>query len=390
MLAHRPVSRGTTYTVWSYAPRPTPRALAASPPRYPAAAGRYLELGTRAIRRVRRAPGREATTDRIFHDQRYRPLWAYRPLWEEARRLTAKARSPYEATLVLERWFRDRGGFRYEEHPPRSDDEPPARRLRRGDARRVLPALRGRDGADAPDARRPGPGRRRLHRGDVEGRRVDRDRPPGARLGRGLVRRVRMARLRPDAGARHAVCRLHARVRLGGRRAGARDGPVPRLHADARPRREAARHPSSRLLPRSGPSRGGSWERSALRSSPWRSSWARSGHGGPRGSVETTRVGWRPACGPSSCRPWSTGARTSHRTRRRPSFGARPSGCSEYRRRSLAESLADARYGPPARAGASAARARDELRRVLAAAAERERPAPGSAPRSRCARSGPG
>ena len=28
MVAHRPVSRGRTYTVWSYAPRPTPRALA--------------------------------------------------------------------------------------------------------------------------------------------------------------------------------------------------------------------------------------------------------------------------------------------------------------------------------------------------------------------------
>ena len=44
--------------------------------------------------------------------------------------------------------------------------------------------------------------------------------------------------------------------------------------------------------------------------------------------------------------------------------------------RALAESLADARFGPPARAGASAARARDELRRVLSAAAERERPGP--------------
>ncbi len=96
---------------------PTPRALAASPPRYPAAAGRYLELGTRAIRRVRRARGARRRSTASSTTSCYRPLWAYRPLWQEARRLTAKAHSPYEATLVLERWFRDRGGFRYEEHP---------------------------------------------------------------------------------------------------------------------------------------------------------------------------------------------------------------------------------------------------------------------------------
>ena len=56
--------------------------------------------------------------DRVFTDERYQPLWAYRPLWEEARRRTARARSPYEATLLLERWFRRDGAFRYEERPP--------------------------------------------------------------------------------------------------------------------------------------------------------------------------------------------------------------------------------------------------------------------------------
>ena len=117
MRATRPLRRGTEYTVWSYAPRPTPRALAASPPRYPTATDRYLELG-RARLPGYAARGREARIDRLFEDDRYQPLWSYRPLWEEARRLTARARSPYEATLVLERWFRGRGGFRYEENPP--------------------------------------------------------------------------------------------------------------------------------------------------------------------------------------------------------------------------------------------------------------------------------
>jgi transglutaminase-like putative cysteine protease len=117
MRAGRPVRRGTEYTIWSYAPRPTPRALAASPPRYPPETGRYRELG-RARFPGYGAEGREAMVDRVFRDDRYRPLWSYRPLWEEAQRLTARARSPYEATLILERWFRARGGFRYEEHPP--------------------------------------------------------------------------------------------------------------------------------------------------------------------------------------------------------------------------------------------------------------------------------
>ena len=119
MRAGSNVRRGTEYTVWSYAPRPTPRALAASRPRYPAATGRYLELG-RARFAGFGAPGRERDVDRLFRDERYQPLWAYEPLWQEARRRTARAASPYEATLLLERWFRREGGFRYEEQPPLS------------------------------------------------------------------------------------------------------------------------------------------------------------------------------------------------------------------------------------------------------------------------------
>jgi transglutaminase-like putative cysteine protease len=123
MQARRPLRRDSEYTVWSYVPRPTPRALASAPPRYPADAARYLELG-RA-----RFPGfgaseRDAKVDVVFTDERYRALWPYRALWQNARRVTAKARSSYEATLLLERWFRRDGGFRYEEHPPGAGNPP--------------------------------------------------------------------------------------------------------------------------------------------------------------------------------------------------------------------------------------------------------------------------
>ncbi len=124
MVARHPLRRGDTYTVWSHTPRPTPRALAASPPRYPAAIGRYLQLETADFPGFGTS-GRVARVDRLFRDDRYLAIRAYRPLWEDARRLTAGARSPYEATLVLERWFRDRGGFRYEEHPPPSGTRAP-------------------------------------------------------------------------------------------------------------------------------------------------------------------------------------------------------------------------------------------------------------------------
>ena len=46
-------------------------------------------------------------------------------MWTEASRLTAKARSPFEATIQIERWLRSNGGFGYDEHPPRSGPAPP-------------------------------------------------------------------------------------------------------------------------------------------------------------------------------------------------------------------------------------------------------------------------
>jgi transglutaminase-like putative cysteine protease len=112
------------YTVWSYAPRPTPAALLRSPPAYPESLARYLDVGRTVVPRFG-APGRVAAVNAIFHDDLYQELWPYKPMWTEGRRLTARATSPYEATVTIERWLRTVGGFRYDEHPPYSGPAPP-------------------------------------------------------------------------------------------------------------------------------------------------------------------------------------------------------------------------------------------------------------------------
>jgi protein-glutamine gamma-glutamyltransferase len=117
MFAPRGLQSGTRYTVWSSAPRPSPAVLAQSKPNYPESAQRYLELG-RA-----RFPGfgdawRAPKVDGVFRDERYPDLAPYRPLWARAQQLTSASRSPYEATIAIESWLRDTGGFGYTETPP--------------------------------------------------------------------------------------------------------------------------------------------------------------------------------------------------------------------------------------------------------------------------------
>ena len=120
MRVQRGIPRGTRYTVSSYAPHPLPRELLGSQPRYPPAAQRYLALD-RTVAPAFGQAGREAFLDDLLTDERYQAAWAYRPIWDEARRLGARADSPYEATLAVERWLRTTGGFRYEERPPLAD-----------------------------------------------------------------------------------------------------------------------------------------------------------------------------------------------------------------------------------------------------------------------------
>jgi protein-glutamine gamma-glutamyltransferase len=123
--APAPLRVGTRYRVRSYAPSPSPAELAAAPPRYPLAAAPYLEVWGRAL-----PPYGSARRDRLVREMLADPSYlenfgAYRPLYRQAKRVTAGAESPYAAVLALESWFRRRGGFRYEERPPRARNLPP-------------------------------------------------------------------------------------------------------------------------------------------------------------------------------------------------------------------------------------------------------------------------
>ena len=374
MLAHRPVRRGTSYTVWSYAPQPTPRSLAASLPTYPAAADRYLELWNAQFAGFG-AHGREAATDRIFRDQRYRLIWAYRPLWQEARRLTAKARSPYEATLVLERWFRDRGGFRYEEHPSRSGANPPL--------------------VDFVEVTRAG------YCQHYAGAMALMLRTLGvpARVAVGFTAGTWKAGVwtvtdhqahawveawfagygwlafdpTPGRGTLSAVYTLASdsadAVRALG--TGRFLDFTPTGPSDGRSVAPVVEAPV--------PQRSVPWGIVAVLCAPlaavtllvslkWgRRAW-RLGRDDPRRLAAGVRAELVSALldRGAEVAPDATPTELRRTTERVLGIPAR----------TLAESLADARYGPPARAGASATRARDELRRVLSAAAERERPGP--------------
>jgi len=117
MLATGGLREMRRYTIWSYAPAPTPAALVRSPPAYPASLARYLDVG-RPIMPAFGTPGRAAAIEAIFTDSRYEQIWPYKRVWREARSLTARSSSPYEATIRIERWLRSDGGFTYDERPP--------------------------------------------------------------------------------------------------------------------------------------------------------------------------------------------------------------------------------------------------------------------------------
>ena len=202
LRARDPIRAGQHYTVWSYAPDPSPRALASAPPRNPAAVARFLEVDGRVFPGYA-APDRDRVMRDFLRDPSYTGHGWHTTMYNLARRVTRTATTPYGAVLALESWFRQTGGFRYDESPPHVPG-PPLEVFVKRTTSRVLPALRRRDGPDAPPARRSCARRGGLHERHAGGRRLGGHRPRRARVGRGLVRRSGVDPVRSDARTRDA------------------------------------------------------------------------------------------------------------------------------------------------------------------------------------------
>ena len=152
----------------------------------------------------------------------------YEPMWREASRLTAKARSPYEATITIERWLRSAGGFGYDEHPPAPGRAPPLvdflERSKLGYCQQFA-------GTMALMLRYLGiPARVAV--GFTSGTWKDgtwtvTDHDAHAWV-EAWFAGLRLAHVRSDAGPRHAVGDVHERLGLGRRDQGARHRAVPR------------------------------------------------------------------------------------------------------------------------------------------------------------------
>ena len=143
----------------------------------------------------------------------------YGDMYGIASRVTAGAPTMYDAVKRVERYLNR--NFTYSEKPRAG--RVPAERVPVPRQVRLLPAVLGRDGADAAHGRHPQPrgGRLRARLAQPRHRRVPRARPGRALLGRGLLQRDRLGPVRPDA---------RGRAGAGRRR------PTPR-----RPRHAAAR-----------------------------------------------------------------------------------------------------------------------------------------------------
>ena len=123
LRANTPVGEGEGYRVWSYAPDPAPRSLAGAPADYPLLAARFLEIDGRPFPAFG-TRGRERLVRALFDDPSYTRFTRHQPMYDEARRVVAGARTPYAAVLALESWLRQTGGFSYDESPPRGQGAP--------------------------------------------------------------------------------------------------------------------------------------------------------------------------------------------------------------------------------------------------------------------------
>jgi protein-glutamine gamma-glutamyltransferase len=111
------IRRDQRYTVWSYVPRPKPSELNAFRGGYPEAARPYLEVVDQPVPEWG-AEGRDALMDNFFSSSSDFQIRSIESLYQAAAGVTSQAQSPYEAAALLETWFREAGGFVYDEQPP--------------------------------------------------------------------------------------------------------------------------------------------------------------------------------------------------------------------------------------------------------------------------------
>ena len=111
------IRRDQSYTVWSYAPRPNPSELNGFRGDYPQAAARYLEVVYQPVPEWGTA-NRDTLMDVFFGASGEFEIAALESVYQAAQGITSQAQSPYEAAALLETWFREAGGFVYDEQPP--------------------------------------------------------------------------------------------------------------------------------------------------------------------------------------------------------------------------------------------------------------------------------
>ncbi|MGH3039375.1 MAG: transglutaminaseTgpA domain-containing protein [Gaiellaceae bacterium] len=111
------IRRDQRYTVWSYAPQPKPSELNGFGGNYPAEAERYLQVVYEPVPEWG-VEGRDALMDAYFNGSDEFEVTALESVYQAAQGVTSQAQSPYQAAALLETWFREAGGFVYDEQPP--------------------------------------------------------------------------------------------------------------------------------------------------------------------------------------------------------------------------------------------------------------------------------
>ena len=109
--------RGQRYTVWSYVPRPNPSELNRFKGDYPAEVERYLEVVYQPVPEWG-TPNRDTLMGVFLGASEEFEVSVLDSVYQAAKGVTSGAQTPYEAAALLETWFREAGGFTYDEQPP--------------------------------------------------------------------------------------------------------------------------------------------------------------------------------------------------------------------------------------------------------------------------------